>query len=393
MSHILLTANTAWYMANFRSSMIRKLTEQGHRVSVLVPDGMGLNRLRKLGCDIHILRLKATSKNPISDLILLLRFLVFFARLKPDAVLSFTIKNNIYGSLAARILGIPILPNITGLGAAFANQNWLARTVGFLSKSAFRGLPMVFFQNEEDRNFFAKLGIVQLHRSHRLPGSGVDLNHFHAPPPRMRRETVFILVARLLRDKGVKDFVRAARILKSQRIPVECRILGFLDDTHKNSIDAKDLEAWVDEGIIDYFGSTNDVRPYLRDADCVVLPSKYREGVPRSLLEGAAMGRGLITTDMPGCRDTIDAGVSGIVVEPGNPIQLANAMRDFAMIGPIGRRVVGQQAREKVEREFDEELVLTAYMSWLSQTLSGHTPRSNLGKRIKFGSKLDVPRA
>ena len=339
MPHILLTANTAWYMANFRSSMIRKLTE-GHRVSVLVPDGMGLNRLRKLGCDIHILRLKATSKNPISDLIPFLRFLEFFARLKPDAVLSFTIKNNIYGSLAARILGIPILPNITGLGAAFANQNWLARTVGFLSKSAFRGLPMVFFQNEEDRNFFAKLGIVQLHRSHRLPGSGVDLNHFHAPPPRMRRETVFILVARLLRDKGVKDFVRAARILKSQRIQVECRILGFLDDTHKNSIDAKELEGWVEEGIIDYFGSTDDVRPYLRDADCVVLPSKYREGVPRSLLEGAAMGRGLITTDMPGCRDTIDSGVSGIVVEPGNPIQLANAMRDFAMIGPIGRRVV-----------------------------------------------------
>ena len=295
--------------------------------------------------------------------------------------------------MAARLLGIPVLPNITGLGAAFAKQNWLARVVTCLSRVAFRGLPMVFFQNEEDRSFFTRLGVVRLRNSHRLPGSGVDLRHFAAAPPPIRQNTVFILVSRLLKDKGIKDFVRAARILKDQGLPVECRVLGFLDDANKNAIGAVELQAWVDEGVIDYFGSTDDVRPHLADADCVVLPSKYREGVPRCLLEGAAMGRGLITTDTPGCRDTIDAGLSGIVVEPGNEIHLANAMRDFALIGPVGRRVVGQQAREKVEREFDENRVIEAYLRWLDLTLSHRKRGRGLDQGIEFGSKFNVPRA
>ena len=176
-------------------------------------------------------------------------------------------------------------------------------------------------------------------------------------------------------------------------MPVECRVLGFLDDANKNAIGAVELQAWVDEGVIDYFGSTDDVRPHLADADCVVLPSKYREGVPRCLLEGAAMGRGLITTDTPGCRDTIDAGLSGIVVEPGNEIHLANAMRDFALIGPVGRRVVGQQAREKVEREFDENRVIEAYLRWLDLTLSHPKRGRGLDQGIEFGSKFNVPHA
>lgn len=365
MGHIVLTANTAWYIANFRSNLIGRLQENGHQITVLAPQSDSFEQLRALGCNVVDIKMDNKGTNPIADGRLFLTFLRHLRHLEPDAVLSFTVKNNIYGALAARKLGIPILPNVSGLGTAFVQENWLTRVVVWLSRQAFSRLPVVFFQNEEDRDQFIERGIVRRERTYRLPGSGVDLEHFSATEFPTGSETVFILIGRLLWDKGVGEFVEAARRLRARGLAVRCQILGFLDVQNTGAIDRATMDAWVSEGVIEYVGSTKDVRPNIAAAHCVVLPTNYREGVPRSLLEGGAMGRPLITTDAPGCRDTVEDGKTGFLVARRDADSVASAMSRIAEMDKSVLINMGIASRDKMVAEFDERFVLAAYESWL----------------------------
>ncbi len=370
MARILLTANTSWYLANFRTGLIRSLQALGHGVIVLAPPDEHVDRLETLGCQVVPLAMDNKGTSPIRDLQLFWRLREHIRQLKPDAVLSFTVKNNVYAGLACKSLGVPFLPTVNGLGTAFVKESWLTKIVSALSRAAFKSLPLVVFQNDDDRAMFIERRIVGSGQSVRVPGSGVDLKRFAHQSLPGDKHVVFLLIARLLWDKGVGEFVDAVRRLQEQGFPVQGKLLGFLDVENRAAIDRASVEAWQEEGVIEYLGTLTDVRPAIASADCVVLPSYYREGVPRSLLEAAAMGRPVVTTDAPGCRDVIDQGSSGLLCQPRSVDSLSGAMLEMIERGPGGRIVMSAAARTKMEREFDEEIVIETYTAWLSDALT-----------------------
>jgi glycosyltransferase involved in cell wall biosynthesis len=282
--------------------------------------------------------------------------------------MGFTVKPNVYGSLAAHSLGIPVLNNIAGLGAAFAERGWLNWLVRQLYRRALVRSAVVFFQNPEDRDQFVQDGLVRAEISRLLPGSGVDISHF-SPRPRPLRsgeETVFLMIARMLWTKGVYEYVSAARTVRRRFPNVRFQILGIIDEAAKGAVSRKDIEGWVEEGVIEFLGAEDDVRPYIESADCVVLPTFYREGTPRSLLEGAAMGRPLIATNVPGCREVVKDGINGFQVTPRDAEALANAMIKLAELPSEQRTSLAGASRRIAENQFDERLVIDHYLAALS---------------------------
>lgn len=289
----------------------------------------------------------------------MLRYRRHFRDLRPDAVLSFTIKNNIYGALAAKRAGIPFIPKVTGLGTAFLSGSLLRSVAEGLYRAAFRGLPAVVFENPDDRDLFVSRGLATPAQARVLSGSGIDLARF-APAPLPEGEPAFLMVARLLKDKGVEEYVEAARRIRARHPGVRFRLLGPAGADNRSAIGPDRVRAWAAEGVVDYLGETADVRPFVSAATCVVLPS-YREGAPRALLEAAAIARPLIATDVPGCRAVVEHGRTGLLCAPRSADSLEAAILDFLALPPAARAAMGRAGRAKMEREFDEALVVDAY--------------------------------
>jgi glycosyltransferase involved in cell wall biosynthesis len=275
-------------------------------------------------------------------------------------VLSFTIKNNLFGALAARSQGIPFIPNVTGLGTAFLSGRVLQMVAERLYRHCFRDLPVVFFQNQDDRDLFVQRGLIGPGQARLLPGSGIDLERFQTLPLPAGAAPVFLMVARLLRDKGVLEYARAAQIVKRQHPDAQFRILGPMGAENRSAIPPETVASWSPETDLDYLGETSDVRPFLQGADCVVLPS-YREGAPRTLIEAAAMGRAVIATDVPGCRAVVHDNITGFLCRLQDAESLAQACLQFIALAPEQRRSMGLAGRQKMEREFDQSIVVQAY--------------------------------
>jgi len=281
--------------------------------------------------------------------------------------LVYTVKPNVYGSIAARALGIPVVNNISGLGAVFMKETWLTCLVRGLYRLALSRSARVFFQNEDDRRLFVEGKLVRQEVTDMVPGSGVALAHFEATPlPATTHAIRFLLIARMLWDKGVGEFVEAARMIKSRGAHAEFCLLGFLDVQNPATVLREEMQAWVDESVVKYLGATDDVRPYIAEADCIVLPS-YREGTPRSLLEAAAMARPIITTDAVGCREVVHDGVSGYLCHTRDAADLAEKMQRMIALSPEARAEMGRRGREKVERQFDEEIVINKYLETIAE--------------------------
>ena len=363
-SKLVLSANTAWNIANFRAGLIRALQSEGWEVVAAAPRDEHVAAIEALGCRFAELPVDNGKTNPVADLGLLHAYRRLFERERPRAFLGFTIKPNVYGSIAAHRLGIPAVNNIAGLGATFIKRSWVTHVVRWLYRRALSRSHRVLFQNEDDRALFVSMGLVDAARSERVPGSGIDLSHFSAGAPLPSAKAGgrrFLLIARMLEDKGVIEYVEAARRLARERPVAHCSLLGYVDVRNPSAISAAQMQAWVDEGIVHFLGDTKDVRPFIADADCVVLPS-YREGVPRSLLEAAAMGRPIVTTDAPGCKDVVDDGVNGWKVPVADADALADAMRRVTDLPRAALEAMGRASRAKAEREFDERLVTAAYV-------------------------------
>ncbi len=360
---IVIALNTAWNLVNFRAGLIRALVAEGYEVVAVAPNDVYASRLAELGCRFVALPMDNKGTHPGRDLLLFFRFLNLLRRERPDVFLGYTIKPNVYGSLAAHVLGIPVVNNIAGLGTAFIRNSWLTRLVRLLYKTAFSRSHHVFFQNNEDLQMFVERGLVPADKVSRLPGSGVDLGTFHYVPMSSleNRSFCFLLVARLLWDKGVGEYVEAARMVRRKYPATTFQLLGFLDVKNQTAVSSAQMDDWVDEGVVEYLGVTDDVRPYLAAADCVVLPS-YREGVPRSLLEAAAIGRPIVTTDAIGCRDAVDDGVNGLLCCVGDASDLAEKMQRIVEMSPVERALMGNAGREKMELEFDEKIVIDRYL-------------------------------
>ena len=321
--------------------------------------------MRQLKVERIPIRIDRSGLNPWADFRLFWAYRRLFRRHRPAAYLGFTIKPNIYGSLAAASLGIAALPNVSGLGTAFIRQGALQQVVTRLYRLAFQRAPVVFFQNEEDKGLFVDRRIIGPAQARVLPGSGVDLERFSPAPPPAGPPT-FLFIARLLRDKGVAEFVEAARKLRPDLPHVRFQLLGPIDPGNLTAVGRRELENWMEEGVIDYLGVTDDVRPFIAAATAVVLPS-YREGMPRVLLEAGAMARPVIASDVPGCRQIVEDGVNGYLCEVANAVSLADAMRRMAELPAEGRQAMGEAARSRVQQEFSETRVVDAYLQALAE--------------------------
>jgi glycosyltransferase involved in cell wall biosynthesis len=362
---ILMTVNAAWNIWNFRRPLVEALMGDGHQITVLAPRDDAVPDLVRLGCRVRPLEMSVKGLNPIEDLKLQLRFGQIFREERPDAVLSYTIKNNIFGARAAKSANVPFVPNVTGLGTAFLSGKLLQTVTEQLYRRSFAALPVVFFQNEDDRDLFLGRRLVGADQARLLPGSGIDLQRFTpAPMPAPEDPPVFLMIARLLRDKGVLEFVDAARMVKARRPRARFQLLGAVGSENRSAIDRPMVDAWVAEGLVEYLGTTADVRPEIAAASCVVLPS-YREGAPRTLIEASAMARPLIATDVPGCRAVVDRDVSGFLCEVRSAESLALAMQRFLDLSPEAQQAMGAAGRAKMEREYDQALVVDAYRAAL----------------------------
>lgn len=358
--HVVFTVNTAWNIVNFRRPLIQHMLKAGYLVTVLAPPDGAEEALRQMGCAFVPLRMDAKGLSPLEGWRLRRRMLCHLRALNPDVVLSFTIKNNLFGALAARSLGIPFIPNVTGLGTAFLSGRMLQRLAEALYRFCFRDLPVVFFQNRDDRALFLERGLIRPDQARLLPGSGIDLQHFQPQPLPNGGAPVFLMIARLIRDKGVMEYAQAAALVKHAHPHAQFRLLGPLGSENRTAIPPETVAGWSPDLDVDYLGEAGDVRPHIAAADCVVLPS-YREGAPRTLIEAAAMARPLIATDVPGCREVVQNGITGFLCAPQDADSLARACIDILRLAPEQRRSMGLAGRQKMEREYDEALVVEAY--------------------------------
>lgn len=365
---IVISVNTAWNIHNFRSGLVRALVRQGYDVMVMARQDEYAPRLAALGCRFKRLAVDNHGTSPTRDLALLIKYRRVLQSVRPLVYMGYTIKPNVYGSLAANGLGIPVINNIAGLGATFLNNPVMTCVAKRLYRLSLRRSERVFFQNADDRNLFLQAGLSLPHAADVLPGSGVDLAHFlpMPPEPAQRRPFRFLLVARMLKDKGVEEYAAAAAIVRRHAPEVEFQLLGAIDKDNPNSIPADRIAQWEETGLLRYLHKTDDVRPFIANADCIVLPS-YREGVPHSLLEAAAMARPIIATDVAGCKDVVDHGVNGLLCQVRSAADLAAKMLQMRGLPVEQRAAMGAAGRRKVTLEFDERIVIGKYLNAIKQ--------------------------
>jgi len=378
---LVLTANTAWNLAHFRAPLLQAFADRGFLLVALAPVDASVLRLQAMGCKVEPLPVPAHGRNPWADFLLFWNYLRLLRRYRPVALISFTVKPNIYGGLAARLLGIPQVGNISGLGTAFIQGGWLGRLVQGLYRLGLGGAKTVFFQNPDDRDFFLARRLVRKDQAALLPGSGVDLEYFKpvAAPPEpaaAQRPFVFLFIGRLLGNKGLMELVQAVKLLGEQPSgqelphlpPPRLLILGPDGGTNPTAISPAVLAQWRQDPQLELLGPTDDVRPFIARSDCVVLPS-YREGTPRSLLEAAAMGKPLIATDVPGCREVVQDGRNGFQCRVKDPYDLARTMRQLMRLPTEQRQAMGAASRRLAEEVFDEKIVVQRYLDTLQLEL------------------------
>ncbi|MED9996544.1 MAG: glycosyltransferase family 4 protein [Paludibacteraceae bacterium] len=365
--HILLVGNTAWSMYNFRGNLMRNLVSNGYKISVLSPfDKEYFPLIESTGAQCYDLPISAKGTNPIEDLSLVWKIRSYIKQLKPDFAFFYTIKPNIYGGFAARLCKIPFIPVTTGLGYTFIVDNWVSKLARKLYKFSFKGADNVWFLNEDDKKDFLKYKILPEEKTFVLNGEGVDTGRFAIAE--LPKGNSFLLMARMLWDKGVGEYVEAARVLKKGYPDAEFNLLGFLNAENPAAISEDQIKAWEKEGVVKYLGVTKDVRPFLKKTTALVLPS-YREGIPVSLLEAASMARVIVTTDAVGCRNAVDDAVNGFLVPIKDAASLAEAMRKVIVMSDEEKMEMGLAGRKKVENEFAEEKVFEVYKSVLEKSL------------------------
>ncbi|MBB3258030.1 glycosyltransferase involved in cell wall biosynthesis [Paraburkholderia bannensis] len=370
--HIALVCNTAWAIYTYRRGLLRALTQSGARVSIIAPRDRTFEPLAQMGCECIDLPVASKGTNPLHDLRTLRALYQHYRALKPDVVFHYTIKPNIYGSVAAWLARVPSLAVTTGLGYVFIQKSRAAQVAKLLYRFAFRFPREVWFLNRDDETAFRE-GNLLAHpeRARLLHGEGVDLEDFAFESLPERNEFSFVLIGRLLWDKGVGEYVEAARQLRARYPNARFKLLGPVGVDNPSAITREEVAAWEREGVIEYLGETADVRPYISDADCVVLPS-YREGVPRTLMEASAMGRPIVATDVPGCREVVADGENGLLCQAHEAASLAAALSKMLDMPPSERAAMATRGRKKIEKEFDERVVVQRYRD-LIQDITGST--------------------
>jgi glycosyltransferase involved in cell wall biosynthesis len=362
---IILCGNTAWGMLNFRRDLIAALLAHGHSVTVLAPAAPESVQLEALGATFVPVSIQSKGTNPLVELRCARRIHSVLKSLRPDIVLPFTIKSVIYCGIACRLLGIACVPTITGMGSAFITKSWITHVAVALYKLACARADTVFFLNQSDRDFFVDAGIVKDNRAKIIPGEGIDIEHFSPPRRAVARSTRnfrFLYCGRILAEKGFLELIEATRQLRRTGLPFETHVVGFADWDNPSAIRKQQLIEWESEGLIVFHGPSTDVRPFIGDADCIVLPS-YREGLSRILLEAAAMECPMIASNVPGCREIVRDGFTGFTFEPRSSRSLADCMARVVRMHPDHVKRLGANARKLVLEEYSSERVASKYLS------------------------------
>lgn len=369
---IVVCANLAWNLVNFRAGLIASLIADGFRVIAVAPPDPAMEaRLIALGCTFAPAPIDAMGLSPWRDLATLQAFRRILREHRPAAWLSWTIKPNVYGALAARALGIPAIPNVSGLGTAFIRRGLLTALARQLYRAGFARAPTVFFQNADDRDLFVAGRLVRPKQARLLPGSGIDPAEWapcdwSRPAPRR-----FLMLARVVADKGVREYAAAARIVRRRWPDARFVLMGPLEVANRTALPAAEVRGWEAEGVLEYHPPVDDVRPAIAAADFVVLPS-YREGLSRVLLEAAALGRPIVASDVPGCRDIVRDGENGYLCAPRDAAALAAALDRAAATDDADWARMARAGRERVIAEFSLARVTALYLAALGD--AGVTP-------------------
>lgn len=359
---VLVLTNFIAGLHSFRKEVMKAIVDEGYELYISVPDSDDerAKYFENIGCHIIKTTLDRRGMNPLKDIKLLLAYRKMIKQLKPLAVLSYTIKPNVYGGIACRMIGAPQIANVTGLGDALENGGWLQELTIALYKFGIGKAKQVFFQNRTNREFCLSHGIAN-EKAIVLPGSGVNLEHHVYQEYPEDGVIKFLFVSRLLKDKGTDEFFEMAKEIKSKYPETEFQILGWVEGNYQQQLD--DL---VKDGVIYYLGTTTDVRPYLSKVHCTILPS-YHEGMSNVNLESAANGRPVITANVPGCRETVDDGKTGFLVKAKDAQSLIDGVERFLALPYEQKKQIGIAARKKVEREFDRQIVVDAYLKAIAR--------------------------
>lgn len=356
---ILISINTSWNIYNFRLGLIKNLQQNGHKVTALAPGDAYVNLLQDEGVECFSIGLNSKGMSVIEDLKLIKSYYKAFKKIDPDVILSYTIKPNIYGNYAAKILGIPVINNVSGLGTVFIKKTLATLIVYALYKTAFRNSNWIFFQNSEDRNLFLKKKLAKKAKTSLIPGSGVNLEKFQMKRTKNKGKNI-LFVGRLIGDKGIREFIEAGKILHQIYPDLKFKIAGELGYNNKTAVTKKEFDTCLSLPQFQYLGKVDNMQKVFADADIMVLPS-YREGLSKSLIEACAMQLPIVTTNVPGCREVVDDGENGYLCEAQNPKDLAEKIELIINLSETNRIQMGNKGRQKCQKTFDEKIIVEQY--------------------------------
>ena len=368
---ILFSSNIAWSIYSFRSGLLSQLQKDEYQIYTLSKEDAYAKKLSALGFQFSNININNNSKNPVKDLLLVFQYLKMYRKIKPDIILHNAIKPDIYGTIAAGILGIPVVNNISGLGTLFIKQSFSTRIAKSLYKFSQKFATIVFFQNLHDKSLFLQSKLVNPKKTRLIPGSGVNTQVFHPKYNTNQKNAAFefLMIARLINDKGLQEYLSAAKLLKVKyHDKMVFSLLGPFYTANETAITPNELKTWQDAGTINYLGETDLVAQEIAHADCIVLPS-YREGLSKVLIEASAMGKPIVTTNVPGCKDVVEDGYNGFLCRAKDVKDLADKMEKMYLLDRQSLNKMGQNARQKALDIFDEQKIINIYKSAIQDAL------------------------
>jgi len=376
MKKVLILVNHDVVIYNFRKELVERLLKDGYEVYISSPSGERIDDLGAMGCKHIEAKIARHGTNVIEELKLLNYYKKIIKEIEPDVVLSYTIKPNIYGGMACRMLKVPYIANITGLGTAVENRGLMQNITTTLYRIAFKKINCLFFQNTENRQFFIDKNLaVGKHRL--IPGSGVNLEHFNILDYPSDETIEFTFISRIMKEKGIEQYIEAAEFIRNKYPNTRFHICGFCEEAYEDI-----LKILQEQGIVTYHGMQRDVRVILQKTHCTIHPTYYPEGMSNVLLESSACGRPIITTNRSGCRETVDDGVNGFIVEQQNSRDLIEKIEKFLKLSYEEKRLMGLAGRAKVNKEFDRQIVVDAYMDEIDKI--------NANSRISIQNIKDI---
>ncbi|HWH62710.1 MAG TPA: glycosyltransferase family 4 protein [Ginsengibacter sp.] len=354
-----------------REALMMRLLKEGCDVYILTHTNSFVTQVEKTG--LKVINIGSGNLNPIKVFQYIYNLRGTLKKIKPDVCLTFSIRPAIWGNLITRQLKIPTITNITGVGPLFISKNIVYRAARTLYRNALSKTKKVFFQNYDDMNLFIESGFVKGSIAERIPGSGIDYNKFS---PLILQEKdpdtfIFLFIGRLIKDKGIFEYISAARSISKKFPNAIFNVIGpfWTQNLKKNTITRTQLQNWIDEGVIDYLGEKKDVRKFIAEADCIILPS-YREGTSNTLLEAASMEKPAITTNTTGCKEIVSDNETGFLCKVKDELDLADKMEKMILLSPEKRKEMGKKARQKIIKEYDKQIVIEAYLGAIKEAIN-----------------------